>query len=128
MSMIDLLLAADTSKLADAPAAELEVSRLSKIFGQKFIITVKALTIRQFDALPRGDDFKVHVILAAVTDPDFRDKQLAEKFTPKDRKTPLTPVEVISHLLLPGEIMNIYSEITDISGYGAGAVEKIEKN
>lgn len=127
MSMIDLLLAADTSKLTELPTEKLKVSRLDKD-GKKFAITIKALTMNQFDALPRGDDFKLHVVLNGVVDPDLRDKRLAEKLTPSDRKTPLTPTEVVSKLFLPGEIINIYNAITELSGFGDNAVEKIEKN
>lgn len=128
MSMIDLLLAADTSKITEIPTEELTVSRLSKIFGQEFKITIQALTVRQFDSLPRGDDFRAHVILEATKDPNFRDPKLCEKFTPPNRKTPLTPVEVINKLFLPGEVVNIYNAITELSGFGDDAVAKIEKN
>jgi hypothetical protein len=128
MSMIDLLLAADASRLTELPTEELEVSRLSALIGEKFTITIGALTMRQFDTLPRGDDFKVHVVLEAIKEPNFRDPKLAEKLMPAGRKTPLTPVEVVNHLFLPGEIINIYNAITELSGFGEDAVERVEKN
>jgi hypothetical protein len=128
MSMIDLLLAADASKLTELPTEELEVSRLSNLFGQKFLITVKALTLKQIEALPRGEDHRLHAILEATIDPDFRDQQLAKKFTPPGRKALFTPVEVINHLFLPGEIFNIFTVINELSGYGEETVRKLEKN
>ena len=80
------------------------------------------------DALPKGEKFKTHIILAAVTDPDLKSKQLREKFTPEGRKNPLTPVELVETLLLPGEAVNLYNSIMDLSGFGDDAVEKIVKN
>lgn len=128
MSMLDMLLAADVGIFTDTPQSELEVSRLSKALGGPFIITVRALSFREFDRLPKGDDFKAHAILTATAEPVFKDQQLAQKLTPKDRKSPLTPVEVVYTLLLPGEVANIFNEISRLSGYDDEAVARIEKN
>jgi hypothetical protein len=127
MDMLDMLLGA-ADKITERPTGEFEVSRLSKILGEKFIIKARALTMAEMDALPKGEKFKTHIILAAVTDPDLKSKQLREKFTPEGRKNPLTPVELVETLLLPGEAVNLYNSIMDLSGFGDDAVEKIVKN
>ena len=69
----------------------------------------------EMDALPKGEKFKTHIILAAVTDPDLKSKQLREKFTPEGQN-PLTPVELVETLLLPGEVVNLHNSIMDLSG------------
>lgn len=126
MDMIDMLLGSGLS--ADArPTAEFEVSRLSEAIGQPFMIRARALTMREMDDLPR-DGFKEHAILAAVIEPNFSDKRLAEKFRPEGRKSPLTPVEVINAVLLPGEVVNLHNEISALSGFSVNAIEKIRKN
>ena len=66
--------------------------------------------------------------VAGVVDPDLTSEALRKKYTPDNRKTPLTPVEVVEKILQPGEVVNLYSAITELSGFGDDAVAKIEKN
>jgi hypothetical protein len=127
MDMIEMLLGSGVD-LTERPTAEFEVSRLTKKIGQPFMVKAQALTMCEFDDLPKGGNFKEHVILKAVTDPDFKSPELAAKLKPAGRKTALTPVEVIDELFLPGEIVNLYNCITELSGYGDDAVVKIQKN
>jgi len=126
MDMIEMLLGSGVD-LTERPTAEFEVSRLTKKIGQPFMVKAQALTMREFDDVPK-ETFKEHVILKAVTDPDFKSPELAAKLKPAGRKTALTPVEVIDELFLPGEIVNLYNCITELSGYGDDAVVKIQKN
>lgn len=86
-----------------------------------------ALTMRELDGLPL-QNHKEHVILKAVEEPDLYSNELARKLTPKDRNTPLTPVEVVDELFLPGEIVNLYNMVMELSGYGQDSVAKIKKN
>jgi len=126
-NLIEKLLGSGANVL-DLPKAEFEVSRLSQKIGQPFLIKARALTAKELDDCPQGDDFRAHVILAAVSDPNFRDKDLAQKLSEeKGRKSPLTPVEVIATLLLPGELANLYSEISALSGWSVDAVVKVEE-
>ena len=124
--MLDLLLGAEN--ITERPEDEVEVTRLSKKLGQPFILKIKALTMREFDAVPVGADRPAHIVLAGVTEPSFASEQLRKKYTPAGRQTPITPVELINTLLLPGEVINTYNAITELSGFGEGAVAKIEKN
>lgn len=126
MDMIDMLLGSGINVTA-RPTAEFEVSRLSEEIGQPFMIRARALTAREMDDLPM-ENLKEHTILEAVIEPEFRDKRLAEKFRPEGRKSPLTPVEVVNALLLPGEVVNLSNGIMELSGFSKNAVEKIRKN
>lgn len=128
-SIVDLLLAADSSKLADLPTTTIEVSRLSKLLGATFEFEVHALTLQEFDELAeRKGDFRVHAILMALSEPIFSNVELCKKFTPKERKTPLTADELLKKLLLPGEIVNAYNEVSKLSGFTDDAIEVVEKN
>ncbi|HOR12284.1 MAG TPA: hypothetical protein PKX46_00050 [Clostridia bacterium] len=127
MSMLDLLLGAG-DKLTERPEETLEVSRISKICGEPFIVRIKALSFKELDSMPSGPDRMKHIIVAGVIDPDLTSEALRKKYTPDNRKTPLTPVEVVEKILQPGEVVNLYSAITELSGFGDDAVAKIEKN
>ena len=127
-NMIDFLLNAGDDVI-DRQTAEFEIKRLSEKFGEPFVITAKSLTLMEYDGLMReGSDRTASIVVAATTDPDFGNAALRQKFTPNGRKTPLTPVEVVKKLLLPGELVTLATQILNMSGFGDNAVEKIEKN
>lgn len=39
-----------------------------------------------------------------------------------------TPIEVVNALFLPGEVVNLYNAITDLSGFGEESIKNIRKN
>ena len=122
-NMIDLLLGAGP-EITGRPEEVLECSRLSALLGQPFLVKVHALTGRELDALPRGEDFKLHVILEAAEDPDFRDGALRKKFTPEGRKGAITPLELIGKLFNPGEVMALYNAVMELCGFQEDAIKK----
>lgn len=126
MSMLDMLLG-NGEKIIARPEEEFEVSRLSELCGEPFLLKAHALTMRELDGLPI-QNHKEHVILKAIMEPDLSSGELSRKLTPKERKTPFTPVEVVDALFLPGEIVNLYNMVMELSGYGQDAVAKIKKN
>lgn len=126
MNSIDMLLGCG-KKLTEIPTAEVEVSRLTEMAGEPFIIRIRALTAREFDELPK-DDFKAHVILKAAIDPDLADTRIADMLKPAERSARLTPAEVVNALFLPGEVINLYNAITDLSGFGEESIKNIRKN
>ena len=58
MDSIDMLLGCG-KKLTEIPTAEVEVSRLTEMAGESFVVRIRALTAREFDELPK-DDFRTH--------------------------------------------------------------------
>ncbi len=125
-SIMDMLLSADPNKLTERPKEKLKIKRLEKLLGGDCEIEIKALTAAEIDELrPRE---KEHMIVEAVTNIDFGDQRLCSALRPAGRNTPLTPVEVVRSLLLPGEIDKLVNAIVALSGYGEDAIEKIEKN
>lgn len=125
--MLDLLLGAGPS-IMERQEEEVEVSRLSEQLGAKFVMKIRALTWKEFDDLPNGDDRIFHMILKSVYDPDLSAEQLRKKFTPEGRKTTFTSVELVKTLFQPGEIVNLRNAITELSGFDDNAVSKIVKN
>lgn len=126
MDSIDMLLGCG-KKLTEIPTAEVEVSRLTEMAGESFVVRIRALTAREFDELPK-DDFRAHVILKATIDPELADIRIADMLKPASRSARLTPVEVVNALFLPGEVINLYNAITDLSGFGEESIKNIRKN
>ena len=94
---------------------------------ESFVVRIRALTAREFDELPK-DDFRAHVILKATIDPELADIRIADMLKPASRSARLTPVEVVNALFLPGEVVNLYNAITDLSGFGEESIKNIRKN
>lgn len=126
MDIIEMLLGCGNTVI-DRPVREVEITRISGMIGQPFVLKIHALTAKELDDAPKND-FKVHVIFSATEYPDFSDRRLAEFLKPEGRNTKLTPVEVLSTLLLPGEIVNLYNAVTDLSGFGDDSIREISKN
>lgn len=126
-SLIDMLLSADPERLCDVPKASLTIKRLSAMFGEEFVLDLQGLSRADIDSLPKGD-MNVHVVLRGITNIDFSNRELADRFKPAGRSTPLTPVELLRIIFLPGEIAAIEKTVMELSGYGENLVEKIEKN
>lgn len=126
MDLIEKLLGCGKTVL-DRPTTEVEITRLSALIGQPFIVKIHALTAKELDEAPK-DNFKTHVILAAVESPDLCDSRLAEMLRPQGRNAKLTPAETVNALLLPGEAVNLYNAITDLSGFGEDSIKDLRKN
>lgn len=114
-------------KVLDRPTGEYELKRLSALCGEPFIVSLRALTMREFNELPLGDDFRVHVVLKSVTAPDFRDSRLLAKYTPEGRKTPLTPIELLNKMLLPGEITTLAAKLRTCQDLAKTRSKKLKK-
>ena len=122
--MTDLLLRG-TEAVKAVQERELEVSRLSAALGEPFKVKIRALSIDEFDGLPKGDEFRVHIVVKAMTEPSMKDEQLRRAYAPAGRKNPLLPTELVKTLFLAGEIANIATEVLTLSGYSDDSVRSI---
>jgi hypothetical protein len=133
-NVLDLLLQADESKLI-RPSKQVEIKRLSAAFGIPVIFTCEALTSNKYDKIQEDSvsidiknkdaDFDMNtmrklVVVEGVKEPNLKSKELRDKY-----KAP-TPIEVVKAILLPGEIQELYSVITELSGFGENAVEEVK--
>lgn len=136
VSVLDLLLGADTGKIK-LPTSEVEITRLSEVFGKPFILTCQALTPEKYEEVQdmalqvSGKDvdldlaqLQLFTVMEGVIDangnPLFKSKELRTKY-----KVP-TPKEVVRKVLLSGEIVAVYTEIAKLTGFDDGAVQKIK--
>jgi hypothetical protein len=126
MNMVDRLLRADVvNKLAERPTKKVKMERLSKLFGFDFIVTLRAIDPERYaDIQKMAVDFtngsvdnmdiyqiQTQTLLAGIADPDFKNKELMEKFGVA------LPADIIRKLFLAGEIADLTAQITELNGY-----------
>jgi hypothetical protein len=134
-NVVDILLKIDAEKL-ELPKKMVEIKRLIELAGEPVIFEIKALTQTQFEEIQdmstkfdpisnKADvdvfTIKLETILKGVISPELRRKELLEHYKVH------TPYDLIKKLFTPGEIDRLYSEISDLSGFGEGAVEEVKK-
>jgi len=127
---LDLLLKLDQSKLK-RPTREVEIKRLSDLTGEKVVFVCEALTADEMGGIQEMvldvkkqdvdvPEMQVLTVLAGVKEPNLKDKDLLGCYNVP------TPKELLRKLLLPGEIAALYQTISDLSGYGEGAVREVK--
>lgn len=128
--VLNLLLSADTQKVVERPTRKIEIKRLSAIAGAPVIFTIQGLTADEYGDIQQksigkhGDmdssEIQILSVLHGVKDPSLKDKKLKEAYhVPNSR-------ELVGKILAPGEILNIYNIVSDLSGFGDEAVEEIK--
>lgn len=136
VNVLDLLLGSDIGEIK-LPTKEMEITRLSGVFGAPFVITVSALSPDRYEEVQdmaisvKGKEadieislLQVLVVMEGVVDsngkPMFKNKDLMTKFKVS------TPKELVRKLLLSGEIATIYGEIANLSGFGDSSVKEVK--
>lgn len=126
MSIIDLLLETDIEKLQANHNKDYEIKRLSKVLGEKFIVTCCPLTHEQVihigEISKTNTDMKLNALLEAcrIENKRFNNKGLMDKFGVA------TPIDLINKLFLPGELYELYEVVNNLSGYSKDAVREVK--
>ena len=124
---LDMLLAADPTKIKEIPTGKIEIKRLSKQLGQPFYITFRAVTIDEMSDIgdkagkSEAEEMK-WAIYEMTIDPAFKSKELRERYGTT------RPVDIVSTVLMGGEIMMVYNAIMKLSGFDkdAGLVDDVK--
>lgn len=125
MSLLDKLLAADLKNINEKETTFFEVKRLSNKLGFKFDLKLQALSPKRYAEVQKqvvnvnkkGEtevnlfELQCLALIDGVIEPSLKDKNLLEKFEV------VTPKELINKLFLSGEVVDIYNEINNLSGY-----------
>ena len=136
LNILDTLLGADVDKI-DLPKKKLEIKRLSEIFGAPFYVTVQAVSANKWEELQdmalkiEGKDvdvdtnlLQIFVVLECTLDDTgkqiFKNMDLVKHFGC------VTPKDLVKKLLLSGEIMSIYTFVSDLSGFGDKSVSEVK--
>lgn len=139
MNLIDLILSSDIEAI-ERPSQEVEIKRLSKIYGQKFTLLCKALTYDKYNEIQESNlkydiatqkidmdmnNMQIEMVLNGVFNVAdgtrfFSNKDLQKKFKVYTHK------DLIKKLLLGGEIGELANIITNLSGFEGNTVEQVE--
>ena len=136
VNVLDLLLGSDIGEIK-LPTKQVEIARLSELFGKPFVVTCKALTPDKYEEVQemalnvqsKDVDLDINllqlfVVLEGVCDdtekPMFKNKDLMKKFKAQ------TPKELVRKILLSGEIAHLYGTISELSGFGDDAVKEVK--
>lgn len=136
VNVLDLLLGSDIGEIK-LPTKEIEITRLSEVFGKPFILTCQALSPEKYEEVQdmavsvKGKEVDLDVsqlqlftVMEGVMDPSgkplFKSSELRAKY-----KVP-SPKDLVRKILLSGEITAVYTEIAKLSGFGDGAVKEVK--
>lgn len=125
-NLVDLLLNGDVAKLKIEPR-EIKIKRLSKVFGQDATVTINAISFDRLEELResyKDGMFRLMMVMEGIKGLDLDNVQLREKLSVSAQ---LPKSEVLKKILTPGEIDDIYLEISHMSGYNGKTVEEIKK-
>lgn len=125
MNLVDVLLAADKNQLLNTQTKEYEVVRLTNILGQPFILNLKAIPSKRYTEIQsmavrvkkNGNNeinlyqLQILTLVDGIQSPALNSPELLKHFDAA------SPADLLNNLLLAGEISDIASEITKLSGY-----------
>lgn len=127
MNAVELLLKMDKGKVQTVPTKQVEVTRLSGIAGEPFMVTLKAVSGDKWSDIVEtlgvnAGNYKSskHLLLSGMVDPKLSDHALQEAYGA------VTPLDLMEKLFTAGEIMNLAAEVTDLSGLGENAVAEVK--
>lgn len=132
MNTLDLLLQLDENKLKK-PIKEVEIKRLTELAGKKTVFKIEAISPAKMEEIQdisinmktkdiNVGEMQILTVLEGIKDPNFKSKELMEKFQV------YTPKDLIRKILLPGEILTIYNIVGELSGFNGGAVEEVKNS
>lgn len=118
-SLFDLLL--EEENIVDK-TRDLEVTRLSKKFNKKFVITIKSLTEEEIQSCNSSKDEKLDFILESVTleGKSLKEKVLLDKFNVKIAR------DVVNKIFNNGEITWIYIDILKLNGLSGDTIVELK--
>lgn len=125
MNALERLLKADAKKVTEKQKKEIEITRLSKMFGEKFCVTVQALDTELLAEITednteysksgkakKSNNYKIglEMVVNAVVEPDFRNAELLKHYSVA------TPNDLVAKLFLAGEIGKIAETVSELCG------------
>lgn len=124
MNLVDILLNADTNTVLAEKTEKYEVERLSKVLGEKFVLTLKSIPAKRYSEIQTTainvngksknvDLYKMQMLTLneGIKEPNLAEPNLLKKFNAT------TPFDMYEKLFLAGEITNIANKISALSGY-----------
>jgi len=126
MSIFTKMMETDFQKLAEKEQAKMEVKRLSKMFGEPFVVLCKPISQKQIVYVAENaktlQDEKVLFILecCSVEGKKFNDESFLQW------TGTLKGEDAIRAMFHTGEIAGLYDKISTLSGYGKDAITELK--
>lgn len=113
VSIVDLLLRPELPNVRrELPTKRFEIPRLSKLVGEKVVFTLRGLPYGRVQELRRlEEDSEIQILLSGCVEPELKDPRLLERYSAP------TPADVVTAMLLPGEVADLSREVERLSGY-----------
>ena len=110
--LLDLLLRPETPDVQkQLPRGSYELPRLSELYGEPFVLQLKAVPYGRALELKDMADMELQTVLAGDDSGVWKNPELMERFGAA------TPAELVRALLLPGEIRAVSVAVEQLSGY-----------
>lgn len=110
--ILDLLLRPETEDVQKhLPRGSYEVLRLSRLYGEPFVLELKGLPYGKALELKDMTDSELQTVLAGDDSGLWKSEQM------KQALGAATPAEAVKALLLPGEIRAVAVAVEQLSGY-----------
>lgn len=110
--ILDLLLRPDTPDVQKQLArGRYELPRLSEVYGEPFIINLKGLPYGRALELKDMANYELQTVLAGDDSGIWKSEDLQRE------KGVSTPAELVTHLLLPGEIRAVSVAVEQLTGF-----------
>lgn len=120
-NILDILLETDIERITEISKTTVEVSRLSKILGQKFELDIRALTTEELESVSGENIYEKYIVKAVTLEgKKLTDTDILDKFNVKD------PLKIVNKLFNTGEIFNLYKTINKLSGFSDESIVEIK--
>ncbi|MGO5023902.1 phage tail assembly chaperone [Lawsonibacter sp. LCP25S3_G6] len=110
--ILDLLLRPDTPDVQKQLArARFELPRLSEVYGEPFVLQLKGMPYGRALEIKDMTNSELQTVLAGDDSGIWKSEELQRE------KGVSTPAELVTHLLLPGEIRAVSVAVEQLSGF-----------
>ena len=120
--ILDLLLRPETVNVRkNMPRARYELPRLTELYGEPFVLELQGVPYGRALELRDMADSEVQTVLAGDAAGVWKSAELQKK------QNAATPAELVTNLLLPGEIRAVSVAVEQLTGFRKPVLKPVEE-
>lgn len=120
--ILDLLLRPETVNVRkNMPRARYELPRLTELYGEPFVLELQGVPYGRALELRDMADSEVQTVLAGDAAGIWKSAELRKK------QNAATPAELVTNLLLPGEIRAVAVAVEQLTGFRKPVLKPVEE-
>lgn len=120
--ILDLLLRPETVNVRkNMPRARYELPRLTELYGEPFVLELQGVPYGRALELRDMADSEVQTVLAGDAAGVWKSAELRKK------QNAATPAELVTNLLLPGEIRAVAVAVEQLTGFRKPVLKPVEE-